>query len=49
MNILVIGSGVIGLSTAVTLLENGHKVTIVTKSMRTEICSPVAGKIDGNF
>eukprot|EP01080_Neovahlkampfia_damariscottae_P004811 gene4811-8397_t len=45
VNILIIGSGVIGLSTGVKLLENGyHNVTIVTKSL-SKSCSQVAGAL----
>jgi len=36
-DILIIGSGVAGLSAAIKLAENGKKVTIVTREKRPEI------------
>jgi len=40
-HILVIGAGVIGLTTAVTLLERGFKVTIYAKTLSPNNCSDI--------
>jgi D-amino-acid oxidase len=45
MNILVIGGGVIGLTTALRLHENGHRVTVVAKAWAPDIVSSVAAAI----
>ncbi|MBI1224598.1 MAG: FAD-dependent oxidoreductase [Bacteroidetes bacterium] len=45
MKITVIGSGVIGLTTAIALQEAGHEVEILTKNLPMETTSAVAGAI----
>ena len=45
MKIIVVGSGVIGLTTAVALQEAGHKVQIVTKKLPESTVSAVAAAI----
>lgn len=45
MNILIIGSGVSGLTTAVRLLEAGHKITIWTEKFYPDTVSSVAAAI----
>lgn len=41
-NILVVGGGVIGLTTGIKLLELGYEVTIYTKDLSPNTCSDVA-------
>jgi D-amino-acid oxidase len=45
MEILVIGGGVIGLTTALVLQEHGHTVTVVAKAWAPDIVSSVAAAI----
>ncbi len=45
MEIIVVGSGVIGLTTAIALQEAGHEVQIFTKDLPKDTVSAVAGAI----
>jgi D-amino-acid oxidase len=45
MNVLVIGGGVIGLTTALLLHEKGHQVTVVARDWAPHIVSSVAAAI----
>jgi D-amino-acid oxidase len=45
MDITVVGAGVIGLTTALTLEERGHRVRVVAAARRSETTSAVAGAV----
>ena len=45
MRIIVVGAGVVGLSCAVRLLEDGHRVDVVARDLPLETTSAVAAAI----
>src|SRR5687768_10392215 len=45
MRIIVVGAGVVGLSCAVRLLENGHRVDVLARDLPLETTSAVAAAI----
>jgi len=45
MQVTVVGAGVIGLTTAVTLEEHGHRVRVVAAAKRADTTSAIAGAV----
>jgi D-amino-acid oxidase len=45
MDVTVVGAGVIGLTTALTLEERGHRVRVVAAARRAETTSAIAGAV----
>ena len=45
MEVTVVGAGVIGLTTALTLEERGHRVRIVAAARRADTTSAIAGAV----
>jgi D-amino-acid oxidase len=45
MDVTVVGAGIIGLTTALTLEENGHRVRVVAAARRADTTSAIAGAV----